>query len=110
MSQETASKFIGRAVVVDPSTGEDTEYSAYVCILLTGPTGIPSVTVCEARTLDELLAKLRASDLNAHFARAKITYEPPRALWPINHSSARQRYEALPYAELNRAQTVLSGR
>jgi len=109
MSQETH-KFVGRAIVIDKATGEDSEYSAYVCVLLIGTARVPSVTVCDARTLDELLTKLRASDLYAHFPDAPLTFEPPPLAYPISHSSARQRYEALSLHELSRAQTVLSGR
>ena len=110
MSRQTTRKFVGRAIVLDPATGADSEYSAYVCILLTGEAGIPSVTVCEAPTFDEILAKLRQDDILPHFPHATFTYEPPRATWAVSHSMARQRYEALSYAELNMAQTVLSGR
>jgi hypothetical protein len=110
MTQETTRKFVGRTIVIDPKTGEDSEYSAYVCILLTGAAGIPSVTVCEAPTIDELLLKLRTCDIIPHFTHAKLTFEPPPSHWPISHSMARQRYEALTLSELHRAQTVLSGR
>jgi hypothetical protein len=109
MTQETR-KFVGRAIVIDKATGEDSEYSAYVCLLLSGKGRVPQVTVCEARTLDELLKKVQASDVNALYAQAPLTFEPPPHLYPITHSSARQRYEALSLDELNRAQTVLSGR
>ena len=109
MAQDTTRKFIGRAIVVDPATGSDSEYSAYVCVLLTGAAGVPSVTVCEARTADELLAKLKTNDLYRHFADAKLTFEPPKRASPVSRSSASQRYEALSYDELNRAQTILSG-
>jgi len=110
MTQETTRKFVGRAIVIDPATGRDSDFSAYVCILLTGAAGIPSVTVCEAKTLDLLLSKLREDDITPHFAHAKLTFEPPRDNWPISHSMARQRYEALRLDELSRVQTVLSGR
>ena len=110
MAQETTRKFIGRAIVIDPATGRDSEFSAYVCVLLTGAAGVPSVILGEAATLDDLMTKLRASDLSAHFAKAKLTFEPPASHWPISHTSARQRYEALSLDELNRVQTILSGR
>ena len=108
MTQETTRKFIGRAIVIDPATKADSEWSAYVCVLLTGAEGIPSVTVCEDATLDGLLKKLGESDLSRHFTGAKTTFEPPPGDWSINHASARQRYEALSLHELNRAQTILS--
>lgn len=110
MTQETTRKFIGRAIVIDPATGEDSEFSAYVCVLLTGEAGVPSVTVCEARTVDELLAKLKTDDITPHFTKAKLTFDPPKRIVPVSHSSASQRYEALSLDELNRVQTVLSGR
>lgn len=110
MAHETTRKFIGRAIVIDPETGKDSAYSAYVCVLLTGTAGVPSVTVCQARTADELLANLRTNDLYLKFAGVKLTFEPPKLAYPVSHSSARQRYEALSYDELNRAQTILSGR
>ncbi len=110
MTQETTRKFVGRAIVIDPATGEDSEYSAYVCVLLTGAAGVPSVTVCEAATFAELIAKLKADDITPHFTKAKLTFDPPKRDHPVSHSSARQRYEALSLDEINRAQTLLSGR
>ncbi len=110
MAQDTTRKFIGRAIVIDPATGEDSEYSAYVCVLLDGEAGVPSVTVCQAKTVDELLAKLRMDYITPHFTRAKLTFEPPKRGSLVNRSSASQRYEALSYDELNRVQTILSGR
>ena len=109
MSQETK-RFIGRAIVIDPRTGQDSEYSAYVYLLLTGPTEVPSVTVCEAPSFDELMDKIRREDVTRHFPHAKLTFEPPRAQPFVSHSMARQRYEALPYAEFTKAQTIMSGR
>jgi len=110
VTQETTRKFIGRAIVIDPKTGHDSEYSAYVCVLLTGEAGVPSVTVCEAPSFDGLLAKLQSDDITPHFVKAKLTFEPPKRAYPISHSSARQRYDALTLDELNRVQTLLSGR
>lgn len=110
MSQDNPRKFVGRAIALDPATGQDSEYSAYVCVLLTGEAGIPSVNVCQAPTFDELMAKLKRDEILPHFAKAKFTFEPPRTKPFVSHSMARQRYEALPYAELNMAQTILSGR
>jgi len=109
MEQHTE-RFIGRAVVIDPATGQDSEYSAYVCVLLTGKVRQPSVTVCEAADVDALLRKLLADELFAKFKNAKISYDPPPDAYYISGSMCRQRYRALPYHELNRAQTVLSGR
>ncbi|MEK7546514.1 MAG: hypothetical protein AAB554_05635 [Patescibacteria group bacterium] len=110
MTQENPRKFIGRAIVIDQSTARTWSVSAYVCVLLTGATGVPSVILGEAPTLDGLMKKLRASDLYAHFAKAKLTFEPPISHWPISHTSARQRYEALSLDELSRVQTIMSGR
>lgn len=110
MTQEMTRKFVGRAVVIDPANGQDSDFSAYVCLLLTGAAGIPSVTLGEAPSLDELLKRLRTDDLSRHFSEAKLTFEPPRSAYPISHSMALQRYEALTLDELNRAQTILSGR
>lgn len=110
MAHETTKRFIGRAIVIDPATGEDSAHSAYVCVLLTGEDGIPSITACQAPTFDELLALLRTDDLVRHFAAAKLTFEPPKRVVHVSHSLARQRYEALALHELNRVQTLLSGR
>lgn len=110
MTQETTRRFIGRAIVIDPATGADSEYSAYVCVLLTGAAGVPSITVCEAADFGGLLAKLAKDELAPHLAAAKITFEPPPHRWPVSHSSARQRYEALTLHEIGRVQTLLSGR
>jgi len=110
MTQETTRKFVGRAIVIDPSTGKDSEYSAYVCVLLAGTEGIPSVTVCDAPTADELLTKILTDDLSLHFSGAKLTFDPPTGDYPVSHSSARQRYEALSLHEIGRVQTGMSGR
>ena len=110
MTAQTTRKFVGRSIVIDPATERDSDYSAYVCVLLTGEAGVPSITVCEAPTFDRLMAKLRENDLLPHFPHAQLTFEPPRATPFISHSMAKQRYEALTLDELNRAQTILSGR
>ena len=110
MSLEKAQKFIGRAIVLDPHTGEDSEFSAYVCLLLTGKDSKPAITVCEAPDIDALLRKLMADDLHAKFKDAKLTFDPPSGAYPINQSRRRQRYEALSLHELGRVQTVMSGR
>lgn len=110
MSQEHPKKFIGRAIVIDPATQQDSDYSAYVCVLLTGAELRPAITVGSAQDLDDLLAKLRADDLYGRFKEAKLTFDPPPDDYPVNQSGARQRYEALSLHELGRAQTILSGR
>lgn len=110
MSREKTRKFIGRAIVLDPKTGEDSEYSTYVCMLLTGEVPRPSATICEAKNVDLLLAKIKASGLYVKFRDARVTYDPPTGVYAIGKSRARQRYEALTLDELTLVQRVLSGR
>lgn len=97
-------KFFGRSVVLDPKTGDPAGYEAYVCVLLTETERQPGVTLAEARTLDELIGKMRADDISPHFLQAKLSFEPPPGDYPINHSLARQRYEALALDELYKIQ------
>ena len=110
MTQEKTLRFVGRAIVIDPLTDQDSEYSAYVCVLLTGPGRQPSITLGEAADVDSLLMMLVTDELNARFKDTKLSFEPPPGDYPITHSSARQRYEALGLQELYRVQTILSGR
>lgn len=102
--KDDCEKFVGRAVVLDPDTGEPAGFEAYTCLLLTGAERVPGIIVCEAKTLDDLEAKLKASELNARFKHAKLTYEPPTGTYPINNSGALQRFEALTLDELYRFQ------
>ncbi len=92
--KDDCEKFVGKAVVLDPDTGESAGYEAYVCLLLTGAERLPGIIVCQAPTLDALLAKLKQDDLHQRFKDAKLTYEPPTGTYPINNSGALQRFEA----------------
>lgn len=100
-------KFIGRAILLDPATGADTEWSAYVCILLTGKARVPSILVCETQDFGSLLSRLRSDELLPHFKRAKTTFDPPGGDHPSPAARARQRYEALELPQIYRVQAVL---
>lgn len=110
MTRETAKRFIGKAIVVDPRTGADAECSAYVYVLLTGTAGVPSVTFCEALSFDGLMERIVRDEIAPHFRNSPLTFEPPSHRPLVSHSMMRQRYEALSLDEIGRAQTLLSGR
>jgi len=106
--RDACEKFLGKAVVLDPNTGETIGAETYVCVLLTVPGRRPGVTVCEAPAIDVLISKLEADDARTRFRRAKPTFEPPMGDFPICRSSARQRYEALTRDEIRRVQARLA--